>query len=309
MLCVVGPTACHKTDASILLAHALQAEIVSADSVQVYQGMDIGSAKPTLPEREGISHHMLDCVAIDTPSFSVSAFRTLACEAVDGILARGKLPIIVGGSGLYINAVISPLRFAAPADEEMRQTLSDAYDRSPEEVFLRLQACDAATASRLHIHDKKRIVRALEVYACSGKPFSAYGNDFAGCAQEDAAYDAVMIGLNMERSHLHERIEARVDSMFAQGLLAEAEAIYAAGYDRSLPAMQSIGYRQLFQYFDGALSLAEAIALIKRDTRRFARRQLTWFRRDTRIHWIDVTRYDDAEKQIILSTAKELLER
>lgn len=307
ILCIVGPTACHKTDASIMLAHALDAEIVSADSVQIYKGMDIGSAKPTLEEREGIPHHLLDCAPIDAPDFSVSCFRALAVEAIDGILSRGKLPIVVGGSGLYVQAIIDPLNFAVPSDAAVRQTLSDEYDRSPKGVYARLSECDPETALRLHLHDKKRIVRALEVYLCGGKPLSAYGNDFTNRSRQPARYDAAMIGLNMDRARLHARIEQRVDGMLQAGLLREAEAIYEAGYDRTLPAMQSIGYRQLFAYFDGQMPLAEAIELVKRDTRRFARRQLTWFRRDERVHWIDVTLYDEAAKHCILNTAKGLI--
>ncbi len=309
ILCIVGPTACHKTDASILLAHALDAEIVSADSVQVYKGMDIGSAKPTLLEREGIPHHMIDCMPIDTPSFSVSLFRKLACEAIDGILSRNTLPIIVGGSGLYVNAITNPLNFAVPSDAAIRKALSDAYDLSPEDVYNSLRQCDPQTAERLHIHDKKRIVRALEVYQCSGKPLSAYGNDFSNSAHSESAYDAAFLGLTMDRDQLHTRIAQRVDMMMQRGLLQEAEAIYAAGYVRSLPAMQSIGYQQLFRYFDGELTLPDAVELIKRDTRRFARRQLTWFRRDTRIHWIDVTQFHENEKRTILTTAKELIQK
>lgn len=308
ILCIVGPTACHKTDASILLAHALGGEVVSADSVQVYTGMDVGSAKPTLSEREGIRHHMLDCVPIDTPDFSVSRYREMACAAIDDILTRGLLPILVGGSGLYVNAIIDPLNFAVPADVEIREALSYAFDISPQAVFDELLACDPATAERLHIHDKKRIVRALEVYRCSGKPLSAFGNDFSNRTKRESRYAPVMIGLNMERALLHERIEQRVDRMIAGGLLAEAREIYDAGYDRSLPAMQSIGYQQLFRWFDGEISLKDAILIVKRDTRRFARRQLTWFRRDNRINWLDVTRYDEDTKQVILNLAKELLE-
>ena len=308
ILCIVGPTACHKTETAVLLAHALDGEIVSADSVQIYIGMDVGSAKPTVAEREGIPHHMLDCVRIDEPDCSVSRFRDMARAAIDDILARGRLPIVVGGSGLYMQAITNPLRFAVPSDAAVRQELSEAYDASAQETFDRLRACDPETASRLHIHDKKRIVRALEVFQCSGKPLSAYGNDLMNVSNAETEYNTACIGLNMDRAALHARIERRVESMLANGLLQEARALYDAGYDRTLPAMQSIGYQQLFRHFDGEITLEEATRLIQRDTRRFARRQLTWFRRDTRIRWIDVTQYDPATRESIISLAKELLE-
>lgn len=305
ILCIAGPTACHKTELSIQLAKAYGGEIVSADSVQVYIGMDVGSAKPTVAERQGIPHHLIDCLPIDTPSFSVSLFRTLALSAVDDILARGRLPIVVGGSGLYVDAILRPLGFAVPTDAAIRARLSLEYDDSPERTFARLQACDPLSAQRLHVHDKKRVVRALEVFEASGKPLSSYGGDFAGAQMQDAQYDPIMIGLTMERDALYRRIDARVDAMLANGLLAEAERIYHAGYDRSLPAMQSIGYRQLFDYLDGTVTLTEAVERIKRDTRRFAKRQLTWFRRDARIRWFDATEWSEQTTADIIRFVKE----
>ena len=304
VLCIVGPTACHKTELSIRLAKALGGEIVSADSVQVYVGMDIGSAKPTMEERQGIPHHMIDCLPIDTPAFSVSLFREMALKAIDGILMRGRLPILVGGSGLYVNALTSPFDFAVPSDAAVRNRIAAEYDASPEDVFKRLAACDPATARRLHPHDKKRVVRALEVYEASGKPLSDYGGDFVGAQMRQETFEPVIIGLTMEREALYRRIDARVDAMFANGLLAEAERIYHMGYKRTLPAMQSIGYRQLFDCFDGTCTLAEAREQIQRDTRRFAKRQLTWFRRDARIEWFDATAWNEDMIAEIVCCAK-----
>ena len=291
IVCVVGPTACHKTETAVTMAARLNGEIISADSVQVYIGMDIGSAKPTRAEQQGIPHHLMDCLPIDTPSFSVSQYRQMAEDAITDLISRNKTPVVVGGSGLYVSALTSPLNFAVPSDPAVRRQLDAAYEQSPTDAFLRLQNCDPQTAARLHPNDRKRVVRALEVYACSGKPLSSFGNDFVNSAGAQSPYDAIMIGLNMDCARLYARIDQRVDQMFERGLLQEAEQIYRAGYARTLPAMQSIGYRQLFAYFDGTLSLADATMQIKQETRRFAKRQMCWFLRDARIHWFDATEY------------------
>lgn len=299
IICIVGPTACHKTETSIELAKRTNGEIVSADSVQVYIGMDVGSAKPTTEERQGIAHHMIDCVPIDTPEFSVSQFRTLAIEAIDDILSRGKTPIVVGGSGLYVNSLTFPLGFAVPRDDAIRSEMEALYERDPQAALLRLAAVDPDTAKRLHANDKKRIVRALEVFECSKKPLSSYGNDFSNASGSAAPCEPLMIGLDMDRALLYERIDLRVDLMMKNGLFEEAKRIFEAGYDTKLPAMQSIGYRQLFSCFSGECTLEDAIGQIKQDTRHFAKRQLTWFRRDKRIVWNDVTDYSGIRNDLL----------
>lgn len=299
IVCIVGPTACHKTECAIALAKRVGGEIVSADSVQVYRGMDIGSAKPSPEERREIPHHLIDCLPIDTPEFSVSQFRTMAEEAIAEITARGNVPIVVGGSGLYVNALTFPLGFAVPRNDAVRQAVSREYDSDPQATFERLREADSETAARLHINDKKRIVRALEVLDCSGRPLSAYGDDFQNQEGEDTPFLPLMFGLNMERASLYERINLRVERMMERGLLDEVKRIYAMHYDANLPAMRSIGYRQLFAYLDGASSLQEAVEQIKQDTRRFAKRQLTWFRRDQRIVWHDVTNYDAIQERLL----------
>lgn len=299
IVCILGPTACYKTECSIELAKRIGGEIVSADSVQVYIGMDIGSAKPTREEQEGIRHHMIDCVPIDTPEFSVSQYRTMATQAICEITARGHVPIVVGGSGLYLNALTYPLGFAVPRNDAIRARLFDAYDANPQSAFERLRAVDPGTAKRLHPNDKKRIVRALEVFDCSGKPLSEYGGDFQNEAEQQGPFEPLLFGLNMERTLLYERINRRVDVMMQQGLLEEARRIYDAHFDPNLPALRSIGYQQLFSYFDGERSLEEAVEQIKQDTRRFAKRQMTWFRRDLRIQWHDVTNFE-AKKTSLL---------
>ena len=299
IVCIVGPTACHKTECSILLAERIGGEIVSADSVQVYEGMDIGSAKPTPEEQSRVPHHMIGCMPIDTPDFSVSRYRALAKDAIRGVLTRNRVPIVVGGSGLYVNALTFPLGFAIPKDEQARKRMEALYESDPTATYKRLAACDPETAGRLHPNDKKRIVRALEVFECSGKPLSAYGNDFSNQQNNRPPFEPLIIGLTMDRVALYRRIDLRVDAMLKSGLVAEAESIYRKGYDRALPAMQSIGYRQLFSYFDGIGMLEEATETIKQDTRRFAKRQLTWFKRDKRIQWHDVTDFNAVREGLL----------
>ncbi len=305
IVCIVGPTACHKTELSIELAKRTNGEIVSADSVQVYFDMDIGSAKPSIEERQGIPHHMIDCVPIDTADFSVALFRSMAMELIDEILRRDHTPIVVGGSGLYVNALTYPLGFAIPRNDEIRALATAEYDQNPIAAYERLKRVDPISSTKLHPNDKKRIVRALEVFDCSGVPLSSYGADFLNTAGEQTAIEPMMIGLTMDREQLYQRINLRVDRMIEQGLIQEARAIYETNYDRSLPAMRSIGYQQLFAYFEGTCSLEEAIEKIKQDTRRFAKRQLTWFRRDTRIKWYDVTNWDDVKDEMIERLAQE----
>lgn len=305
IVCIVGPTACHKTELSIELAKRVRGEIVSADSVQVYFGMDIGSAKPTESERQGIPHHLIDCLPIDTPEFSASMFRTMATDAIGTIVSRGNVPIIVGGSGLYVNALTYPLGFAVPKNDAAREKAISEYDQDANAAYARLTVIDPVTAARLHPNDKKRIVRALEVFDSSGQPLSSFGSDFQNNAGEEAPFEPMMIGLTMDRELLYQRINLRVDLMMERGLLQEAKAIYDANYDRALPAMKSIGYQQLFQYFEGNCSLEEAVEKIKQDTRHFAKRQLTWFKRDERIVWYDVTHWDDVKEKLINNIAND----
>ena len=299
IVCIVGPTACHKTELSIELARRVSGEIVSADSVQVYFGMDIGSAKPPLEERQGIRHHLIDCLPIDTPEFSAAMFRDLAQEAIEEIVSRGHTPIIVGGSGMYVNSLTYPLGFAIPRNDAARENATLEYERDSEAAYARLENIDPITALRLHPNDKKRIVRALEVFDCSGQPLSGFGADFQNCAGEQAPFEPMLIGLTMEREALYQRINLRVDHMMEQGLIGEARRIYDAGYDPSLPAMKSIGYQQLFAFFRSECTLQEAVEKIKQDTRHFAKRQLTWFRRDARIVWHDATNWDESRDDLI----------
>ena len=290
VLCIVGPTACGKTALSVALAKKLGGEIVSADAVAVYRGLDIGSAKPTEAEREGVPHHLIDCVDVTDDSFTVSSFRALAREAIDDILRRKKLPIVVGGSGLYVDAVFSDMRFSAPSDSTIRAAIEKEYDACPEAVFAALRSADPVTAQRLHPNDKKRVVRALEVFRVSGQPFSALNRDFSSVQQGDDTYCSIRIGLNTDRQKLYARIDRRVDRMMADGLKEEAFSFFDRGLTPdNCRALLSIGYAQLFDVYTGSASLGAAVEQIKLDTRHFAKRQITWFKRDQSTVWFDPT--------------------
>lgn len=290
VLCIVGPTACGKTALSVALAKKLGGEIVSADAVAVYRGLDIGSAKPTEAEREGVPHHLIDCVDVTDDSFTVSSFRALAREAIDDILRRKKLPIVVGGSGLYVDAVFSDMRFSAPSDSTIRAAIEKEYDTCPEAVFAALRSADPVTAQRLHPNDKKRVVRALEVFRVSGQPFSVLNRDFSSVQQGDDTYRSIRIGLNTDRQKLYARIDRRVDRMMADGLKEEAFSFFDRGLTPdNCRALQSIGYAQLFDVYTGSASLGAAVEQIKLDTRHFAKRQITWFKRDQSTVWFDPT--------------------
>ncbi len=294
ILVLVGPTASGKTAVSIEVAKKLNAEIISADSIQVYRGLDIGSAKPTIEERQGIRHHLLDAVDITEAGFSVAEYQRRASHCIEDITARCKLPLVVGGTGLYINALTYPLRFTNVAgDETVRAKLLAQEKEQPGSLHLKLREIDPLSAIRLHQNDIKRVVRALEVFEVSGRTLSSYGSDFVNSAQAEAPYHASIAGLTMERDALYARIEQRVDAMMRMGLLEETKKIYESGYNSTLPALQGLGYKQLLRYLDGQITLDEAVDDIKRETRRFAKRQITWFKRDQRIRWFDVFAFSD----------------
>ena len=285
---LLGPTASGKTALGVKIAKRLGAQIISAESMQIYRGLEIGSAKPTMAERDGVTHHLLDVAQIGGPRFSVAQYQRLARDAAAAIRAAGAQPLVVGGTGLYISALTSPLDFTQTAgDEALRQALKAQEAQSPGSLYAMLQREDPASARRLHPNDVKRVLRALEVKRLTGEPIGAAFAERAG----ESPYALRMVGLTMPRECLYARIEQRVDLMMAQGLLEEAQGIWEKGYDPGLPALQGLGYKQLFAYFAGAYTLEEAVEAIKRETRRFAKRQMTWFRRDGRIHWLDVTAY------------------
>ncbi len=291
LLVIVGPTAVGKTELSLTLARQLQGEIISADSMQVYQGMDIGTAKPTAEEQLAVPHHLIDVVKPGEP-FSVADYQGLARQRISEITARGHLPIMVGGTGLYVRAVIDPYNFI-PADTDwaLRAKLrQQAAEAGLDALFYQLRSVDPVAAERIHQNDERRIIRALEVYQTTGQPLSFWEQQGD---QQAERYDLQMFGLTRPREQLYQRITQRVDQMAAAGLIAEAKRLLDQGLDERLIANQAIGYKELFSYLRGEESLDEALEKLRQTTRRYAKRQLTWFRADQRIKWLDVSLYQD----------------
>ena len=281
---ICGPTASGKTALSIALAKAFDGEVVSADSMQIYRRMDIGTAKPTKQEMDGVPHHMLD-VAEPGEAYSVSRYVEEATACVEDILARGKLPIICGGTGLYIDGLIRGTDYQpAGTDNGIREQLDGEWEvQGAEEMMARLAAVDPDSAARLHLSDKRRILRALEVYIATGETITVHN---ARTKAIPPRYEAVMIGLNTEpRQILYERIDRRVGVMLEQGLLQEVQSLLEDGLLEGTAA-QAIGYKELLAYFRGEMTLETAADLIRQKSRNYAKRQLTWFRRDERVKWI-----------------------
>lgn len=291
---IAGPTASGKTLISIELAKRINGEIVSADSMQIYKHMDIGSAKPTLEEMQGISHHMIDIID-PSEEFSVALYRKMAGECIDDIIKRGKLPIVVGGTGLYINSLTYPLNFTNTAnDKEYRLYLQDlALKYGGEYIHNMLKEVDIESANRLHPNDIKRIIRALEVYKNTGKTMSEYQKE---SKMMDIEYNIAYIGLYMDRQKLYDRINKRVDEMFEKGLVEEVKRLKEMGYNKNMTSMQGIGYKEVFDYLDGLYTLDEVKDIIKQSTRHYAKRQLTWFRREDRIYWVDLDKFNDVNE-------------
>ena len=285
LVILVGPTAVGKTAASIGLAKALNGEIISGDSMQIFRGLDIGTAKITKEEMQGVPHHLID-IKEPWETFSVAEFKRLADEAIDDIHARGKLPIIVGGTGFYINSVLYEYHFGeADTDEAYRAELEQyAEAHGNEALWNILQEKDPDSAAKLHSNDTKRVIRALEVLHVTGIPASERQSTVD---KQTMRYNAVYIALNMPREVLYDRINRRVDIMIQDGLEAEVRNALANGVAQDALSMTSIGYRQMIQYFNEEISFDRAVELIKRDTRHFAKRQLTWFRHDPNIQWVD----------------------
>lgn len=284
LLCLLGPTAVGKTEIAIQLAQRLNAEIVSVDSRQIYRQMDIGTAKPTLEEQQAARHHLIDCVDI-SQSFSVADYQSVADAAIADIQNRGKRVLLVGGAGLYFRAIVDGLFEGPGANPALRKRLeAEAAQNGVDTLHKRLQTCDPESADRIHPNNLVRVIRALEVYELTGTPMSELQQQWH---PEKQRYPFIAFGLTMPRALLYHRIEQRVDVMLANGLIAEVESLLAAGYARDSVALQSFGYRELIAYLDGDCTYLDAISQLKQNTRRFAKRQLTWFRKDTRIEWLD----------------------
>lgn len=295
LVVLVGPTAVGKSKIAIGLAKRLDGEVVTADSMQVYIGLDIGTDKPPVDQRQGVPHHLIDVVRPDQ-RFNVAQYRDLAHETIADIHRRGKLPLLSGGTGLYVKAVLDEFLFPDEgADFDLRQELEEkARELGPEWLHRRLAEIDPPTARRLHPNDVRRVIRAIEVYETTGRPLSEH---LVTAKAQEPRYRTVMIGLTRPRPVLYRRIEERVDRQIRDGLVDEVRALMAAY--RDLPvARQALGYKEIVSYLQGERTLEEAIALLKRDTRRYAKRQFTWFRRDNRIVWFDLEELSPTEKAL-----------
>ena len=303
IICIAGPTASGKTALAVELAKELGGEVVSCDSMQVYRRMDIGTAKPTQDEMQGIPHHMLD-VAEPNEDFSVSRYCEMAAPIVDDILARGKTAIIAGGTGLYMDSLIKGNDFAPFPSTGMREKLEAQADAEGMEAMLSLlNSIDPEAAARLHLKDRKRIIRALEVYYETGETITEHNRKTQAIAPR---YTPLWLGLDFEdRADLYSRIDRRVDMMLEEGLIEEIKALLASGIPAKCTAMQAIGYKEFVDALDGKISVSEAADLVRQSSRRYAKRQLTWFRRNPNIHWLIRRPDDDFGK--ILECARQVI--
>ncbi len=283
IFCVVGPTASGKTAYAIRLAKELDGEVVSCDSMQIYRGMDIGTAKPTIAEMQGIPHHMIDIIDPDR-NYSVAEFVEDAKRCIEDILTRGKTPILCGGTGLYVDSIINGISFSEDArDDAYRAELIQlAAEKGNLAVHELLRRADPKAAEQIHPNNLKRMVRTMEIIKTSGKTKA----EFDLAARQEPLYDATVYGMDRDRDDLYRRIEIRVDLMMEQGLLGEVQSLMAKGIPMTATAMQAIGYKELVAYLNASCTLEEAIETIKRESRRYAKRQLTWFRRNPNIQWI-----------------------
>lgn len=284
LIVVAGPTASGKTGLAIDIANYTDGEIVSADSMQIYKYMDIGSAKPTEEERARAVHHMIDFLEPDA-EFSVADYTEMAHKAIADIYRRGKMPIMAGGTGLYINSVVNDVTFGEmDTDYALRESLRKTAEEKGSEYLLEMLAqFDEVSAKRLHPNNLRRIIRAIEFYKITGKPISEHQEE---TKQIKSRYKPLMLCVDWDREALYDRINKRVDIMMKEGLLDEVKRLMDMGYTKALNSMKGIGYKEVMDYFDGKMSLEETVEIIMQSSRRYAKRQLTWFRRDKRIHYV-----------------------
>ncbi len=298
LICVAGPTASGKTALAVELAKALDAEVVSCDSMQVYRGMDIGTAKPTAEEMQGIPHHMLDVVS-PREDYSVSRYCAEASQIIDRLLSRGKNVIVAGGTGLYMDSLIRGNAFApCPATGRREELEAEAEKLGMEAMLKKLHAIDPETAGRIHLADRKRILRALEVYLETGITMTEHN---ARTQAVPDRYSPIFLGLDFEnRRDLYDRIDLRVGMMLENGLIGEIQSLLQAGIPAGCTAMQAIGYKEFLDALDGKISIAEAADSVRQSSRRYAKRQLTWFRRNEKMHWL-IRKPDTAAEEITKS--------
>ncbi|MGG3889929.1 tRNA (adenosine(37)-N6)-dimethylallyltransferase MiaA [Metabacillus fastidiosus] len=305
LVVLIGPTAVGKTKLSIDLAHKLNAEIISGDSMQIYRRMDIGTAKITTEEMEGIPHHLIDIKDPDE-SFSVAEFQEIVRPLIDEIHARNKIPMIVGGTGLYIQSVVYDYQFAdIPQDVAYRLEMEQFLEQNGVDLLhVKLQEVDPAAAERIHKNNSRRVIRALEIYHCTGLTMTEYIEK----QEQEQLYNASIIGLTMDRDVLYERINKRVDIMVEQGIIHEVKQLYDDGI-KDCQSIQAIGYKEFYDYFDGRVTLEEAVHNLKQNSRRYAKRQLTWFRNKMDVTWFEMTpplQYEEKLNEILHYVAGKL---
>ena len=303
IICIAGPTASGKTALAVELAKLLNGEVISCDSMQVYKRMDIGTAKPTEEEMQGIPHHMID-VAEPDEDFSVSRYCCLASPIVDDIVARGKTAIIAGGTGLYMDSLIRGNAFAPFPSTGVRERLETQADSEGMEFMLNwLRSIDPEAAARLHLSDRKRIIRALEVYLETGQTITEHNRK---TQQIPPKYSPLWLGLDFaDRAELYRRIDRRVDMMLEMGLISEIQGLLASGIPPKCTAMQAIGYKEFVNALNGEKTIAQAAEEVKKSSRHYAKRQLTWFRRNPRLHWLK--RQTGEKNEEILSIARQII--
>ena len=304
LIVIAGPTACGKTDLSIELAKKIGGEIISGDSMQVYKFMDIGTAKPTEEEMCGIPHFLIDELYPDE-EYNVMIFQKKAREYMDGIYGRGDIPIVVGGTGFYINALVYDNDFTEEKESGIREEpYRVAEKEGPEKLHSMLAEVDPEYAADIHFNNVKRVARALEYYRLTGEKMSEHNKN---ARQKESPYNLAFFVLNMDRAKLYERIDLRVDIMMKNGLESEVRNLLNMGYSPQLVSMQGLGYKEFMPYFKGEISLEKAVDDIKKYTRHFAKRQLTWFRRQTEGTWIDMT--DNSAENALAAIMNELKEK
>ena len=296
LVVLTGPTAVGKTSLSINLAKQLNGEIISADSMQVYKGMDIGTAKITKEEMDGVTHHLIDIIE-PTEDFHVARFKKLVEDALDEICSKGKLPIICGGTGFYIQAILYDIDFSSnEIDKEYRDSLEEfANLNGNDKLHEKLMSIDPESGATIPAANRKRVIRAIEYYHQTGEKFSTFN---ATQREKNSPYNFAYFVLNDDRELLYNRIDKRVDIMMEQGLLNEVKSLIDSGLKRGMTAMDGIGYKELLDYYEGKLTLEEAVSLIKKKSRNYAKRQLTWFRREKEVIWVDKTIYKSTQEQM-----------
>lgn len=307
LIILTGPTAVGKTDLSIRLAKAIGGEIISADSMQVYRYMDIGSAKVTPEEMQGIPHHLID-VLEPFEDFNVVIFQQLAKKALEEIYAHGKIPIVAGGTGFYIQALLYDIDFREnPEGQQIREELEQlAREKGSDYLHAMLAEADPESAQAIHSNNVKRVIRALEYYRQTGEKISEHNE---AERQKESPYDFLYYVVNTDRSRLYERIERRVDQMLEQGLVQEVETLKRMGCRRGMVSMQGLGYKEILDYLNGDCTLEEAVYVLKRDTRHFAKRQITWFKRERDVRWLNLPEFDYDKNKVLDHLLTEIRER